>query len=328
MKNLYLITGGAGFIGSNLTLSLLQKRKKVIVLDNFSTGRKSNLVKHKNLKLINCDISNYNSIEKYFKNVKYVFHLAGLADIVPSIENPDKYFRSNVQGTLNVLEASKKFKIKKLIYSASASCYGFPKKYPTSENEKLKPMYPYALTKLQGEQLVMHYNKIYNLPSISLRFFNIYGPKSRTSGTYGAVFGVFLAQKLSGKPLTIVGNGNQTRDFLFVDDLVDLLVKTIHSSLRGKIFNVAGGKEVKVNKIAKLIGGKVVNIPKRPGEPDRSLANISLIKKYVNWRPTTSIEKGVSILLNNINYWKNAPVWTPKKISKATKIWFRLLKKK
>ena len=291
MRYSSLVTGGAGFIGSNLVERLLNKKHKVIVIDNFSTGRKSNLKKNKNLRIVNCDIANYTKIERYFKNVNFVFHMAGLADIVPSIENPEKYFKSNVVGTFNVLQASKKFRIKKFIYAASASCYGFPEKFPTNESNKIQPMYPYALTKWQGEELVKHFNKIYKLPTISLRFFNIYGPKSRTSGTYGAVFGVFLAQKIANKPLTIVGSGNQTRDFLHVSDLTNLILKSAYSKIRGKIYNVAGGKEIKVNKIAKLIGGKKVFIPKRPGEPDRSLADIRKVKKDFNWSPKISIEK-------------------------------------
>ena len=324
-----LVTGGAGFIGSNLVDLLVSKGHKVIILDNFSTGRRSNLSHHnkKNVKIINIDISGKKNLDKYFKGVKYVFHMAGLADIVPSIENPDKYFKSNVIGTFNILQASKKAKIKKFIYAASASCYGFPKKFPTKENSLIKPMYPYAFTKWQGEELVMHWFKIYKFPAISLRFFNCYGPRSRTSGTYGAVFGVFLAQKLAKKPLTIVGTGEQTRDFVHVKDLVQAVFKASRSKKSGRIYNVASAKEIKVNKIAKLIGGKKIHIPKRPGEPDRSLANISSIKKDLNWFPKIKIEKGVKDLLKNIEYWKKAPVWTPKKISSATKIWFQLLKK-
>lgn len=326
MKFYSLVTGGAGFIGSNLVEELIKKKHKVIVLDNFSTGRKINLEKNKNLKIIKCDIANYDKIEKYFNKVNFVFHLAGLADIVPSIVSPEKYFSSNVVGTFNVLRAASKFKVKKFIYAASASCYGFPKKFPTDEKQKIQPMYPYALTKWQGEELVKHFNKIYKLPTISLRFFNIYGPKSRTSGTYGAVFGVFLAQKLAKKPLTIVGDGNQTRDFLNIKDLVVLIVKVARSKIKGEVYNVAGGKEIKVNFIANLIGGKKIYIPKRPGEPDRSLGDIRKIKKDFKWSPKISIKQGVNELMQNISYWKAAPIWTPKKIKEATKIWFSLLK--
>ena len=323
-----IVTGGAGFIGSNLVDKLIKLGHKVTVLDNFCTGRRSNLSHHKkNIKIINIDISGNRKIDKHFSGADYVFHLAGLADIVPSIANPFKYFKSNVIGTINVIKAANKTKIKKFIYAASASCYGLPNQFPTNENSKINPMYPYAFSKWQAEELVMHWKKVYNLPAISLRFFNTYGPRSRTSGVYGAVFGVFLAQKLTNKPLTIVGNGNQTRDFIHVYDLVNAIIKAAQSKKKGEIYNVAGGKEIKVNKIARLIGGKKIYIPKRPGEPDRSLANISKIKKDLNWRPKIMIEEGVKDLLNKITYWKTAPVWTPKSIKKATKIWFRLLKK-
>jgi len=325
-----IVTGGAGFIGSNLVDELVQKGHKVIVLDNFSTGRKSNLSSHvkKNVKTIRIDISNNNKLDNYFKGVHYVFHLAGIADIVPSIENPYKYFKTNVIGTINVVRASMNAKVRKFIYAASASCYGMPKKFPTNENETIKTMYPYSFSKWQAEELVMHWAKIYNFPAISLRFFNAYGPRSRTSGVYGAVFGVFLAQKIAKKPLTIVGKGNQTRDFIHVKDLVHAMIKAALSKKVGKIYNVGGGKEVTVNKIAKLIDGKIINIPKRPGEPDRSLADISKIKRDLNWKPQITIEEGVKDLLKKINYWKQAPVWTPKSIKKATKNWFKLLGKK
>ena len=322
-----LVTGGAGFIGSNLVDQLVKKKHKVIVLDNFSTGRRSNLSHQieKNVKIIKVDISNNIYLDKYFKGVDYVFHLAGMADIVPSIENPNKYFKSNVVGTLNVVQAAKKANIKKLIYAASASCYGIPDKFPIKENAKINPMYPYAFTKWQAEELIMHWAKIYNFPAISIRFFNAYGPRSRTSGAYGAAFGVFLAQRLANKPLTIVGSGNQTRDFIHVYDLVSGIIKAALSKKAGKIYNIGSGKEVKINKIIKLIGGKKVHIPKRPGEPNRSLADISKIKKDLDWQPKIKIEEGIKNLLSKIHYWKDAPVWTPKSIKKETKIWFKLL---
>ena len=325
-----IVTGGAGFIGSHLVDRLVKMGHKVTVLDNFSTGRKSNLSHHaeKNVIIVKVDISENRKLDKYFKGVHYVFHLAGIADIVPSIENPHKYFKYNVIGTENIIKATNNQKIKKFIYAASASCYGFPKKFPTKENEKIKPMYPYSFVKWQAEELVMHWAKIFDFPAISLRFFNAYGPRSRTTGAYGAVFGVFFAQKLANKPLTIVGNGNQTRDFIHVYDLVSAIIKAAQSKKIGEIYNVGSGKEVTVNKIAKIIGGKKIHIPKRPGEPDRSLADVSKIKKDLNWKPKIKIEKGVKELLSKIDYWKEAPVWTPKSIKKATRIWFKLLKKR
>ena len=282
MKNC-IVTGGAGFIGSNLCHELVEQGHKVTIIDNLSTGIETNLknIKEKiNLKKV--DISKIQDLDEVsFKNVDWVFHLAGIADIVPSIQNPDKYFLSNVLGTLNVLEKSKKAKVKKFINAASASCYGIPDNFPTKETEKIKPEYPYALTKNIAEQLVMHWAKIYDMPNISLRFFNAYGPNSRTTGAYGAMFGVFLAQKMNNKPLTIVGDGKQTRDFIHVSDLVEATIKIAESDKNNEIYNLASGKETSVNFIAKIIGGKTIKIPKRPGEPDRSLADISKIKKIL-----------------------------------------------
>ncbi len=325
-----IVTGGAGFIGSNLTEKLVNSGHKVTVIDNLSTGRKSNLNNIiKRIKFVKADISKIKNLDdKIFKNVDWVFHIAGIADIVPSIENPAKYYNSNVTGTLNILEKSRNNNVKKFIYAASASCYGIPDYYPTNENSEIKVEYPYALSKYLGEKLVMHWAKIYNMPNISLRFFNVYGPKSRTTGAYGAMFGVFLAQKLNNQPLTIVGSGRQTRDFIHVYDLVDAIIKIAEKSKANKIFNVASGRETSVNKIAQILGGKRIKIPKRPGEPDRSLADISKIKREINWKPKIKIDKGVKLMLQIISDWRDAPVWTPKKIKQATKVWFKQLSKR
>lgn len=323
-----IITGGAGFIGSNLVEALIRIKYEVIVIDNFSTGRIQNLKEFKKkIKIVKADISKKGDWQKYFKNVKVVFHLAALADIVPSIVNPQSYFNSNVVGTMNILEASRNYKVNKIIYSASSSCYGLPKKFPTSENEKIKPEYPYALTKYLGEELVMNWGKVYNLNVISLRFFNVYGLKSRTSGTYGAVFGVFLAQKISKKPFTVVGNGKQKRDFTYVSDVVDALISASKSKLNNEIFNIGSSKTYSINQLVKYLGGEVVYIPKRPGEPDCTWADITKAKRLLKWKPKISLEKGVEVLLENIDYWRSAPLWNPKLISKATKDWFKYLDK-
>jgi UDP-glucose 4-epimerase len=323
-----IVTGGGGFIGSHLCQKLISLGHKVIVIDNFSIGKADNLREIKgNIKILKKDIRNYDAIKNLFKKVDNVFHLAALADIVPSIENPKDYFSTNVQGTFNVLKASIDNKVSRFIYSASSSCYGIPKKYPTPETEEISPQYPYALTKRMGEELVIHFSNVYKLNANSLRFFNVYGPRARTSGTYGAVFGVFLAQKIANKPFTIVGDGKQKRDFTYVSDIVDAIIQTFKlKNIKGQIFNVGSGKTVSVNKIARLLGGKKTFVPKRPGEPAITFADIRKIKKRVNWRPKISIEKGINLILNSINEWKGAPVWTPKKIKKATRKWFFYLK--
>jgi UDP-glucose 4-epimerase len=296
-----IITGGAGFIGSNLTDHLVRIGHKVIILDNFVSGKKSNLSHHKkkDVKIIKTDISQNKNLDKHFKGADYVFHLAGLAEIIPSIKNPKKYFINNVNGTLNVLEASKKAKIKKFIYAASSSCYGTPKKFPTSETDKIDLKHPYAVTKFMGEELVMDYASLFRMPNISFRFFNVYGPRLNTSGQYSAVIGNFLSQIKRNKPLTIVGNGKQTRDFIHVDDLVFAFIKVIKSKYFNKIYNLGSGKRTSINSIAKIFGGKKKFIPYRPGEPKNSQANISKIKKELNWKPKISIEEGISKLVRN-----------------------------
>ena len=296
-----IVTGGAGFIGSNLVDRLVEEGHKVIVIDNFVSGKKDNLSHHskKNVKIIKSDISNNRKLYKHFKGVNYVFHLAGLAEIVPSIENPRKYFMNNTLGTLNILEAAKQVKIKKFIYAASSSCYGTPKKIPTKETDKIDTKHPYAFTKFLGEEAVIKYANFFRIPNISCRFFNVYGPRLNRTSQYGAVFSNFLTQKKRHKPLTIVGNGRQTRDFIHVDDLTNAFVILAKSNLKNKIYNLGSGKETSINKIASTIGGKKIFISKRPGDPNRSCANISKIKKDIRWQPKISINEGIMRLFKD-----------------------------
>ena len=323
-----LITGGAGFIGSHLSGLLLDNGHEVIVVDNLSTGMTSNISSFfdlPNFKFVELDICNSKQLADVFVDIDWVFHLAALADIVPSIENPESYFNANVVGTLNIAQLSVQKNVKKIVYAASSSCYGIPEKFPTDESSACEPKYPYALTKYLGEQIVRHWNSVYGLPTISLRLFNVYGPRARTSGTYGAVFGVFLAQKLAGAPFTIVGDGTQTRDFTFVLDVCKAFLAAAQSNLTGEIMNVGSGNTYTVNELARLLDGPVVSIPKRPGEPDCTFADITKIMKSLDWIPTVSLEMGVKIMLENINDWINAPLWDISKIEIATKTWFKYL---
>lgn len=323
-----VVTGGSGFIGSHLVERLLVEGNTVIVLDNFHTGRPENLARlsnHPALEFHEQDISEFGRIKSLFNDVDWVFHLAALADIVPSIQRPLEYHRANVDGTAAVLEASRAASVPRFVYAASSSCYGIPDIYPTPESAPIAPRYPYALTKYLGEECVRHWGKVYKLPVVSLRLFNVYGPRSRTSGTYGAVFGVFLAQKLAGKPFTVVGDGTQTRDFTFVTDVVDAFVKAAASDLRDEVMNVGSGQAHRVNRLVELLGGEVVYVPKRPGEPDCTLADIGKIRRLLGWEPKVSLEAGVRMLLENIDYWREARVWTPESIAEATQAWFEQL---
>ena len=321
-----VVTGGAGFIGSHLTEKLINLDAKVVVIDNLSTGREENVKKFiDEIDFIEADISKEGNWQKIFKDSHWVIHLAALADIVPSIEDPKKYFDSNVIGTLNVLQSSEINNVQRFIYSASSSCYGMPREFPTKEDSEISTLYPYALTKYLGEELVLHWEKVYRLPAISLRFFNVYGTKSRTSGTYGAVFGVFLAQKLNKKPFTVVGDGTQTRDFTYVSDVVEAIMSALKSKVSGEIINIGSDNTYSVNELVKLLGGEVTYIPKRPGEPDCTWADISKAKKILKWQPKISLEQGVEKLLSQIDYWKEAPVWDSQSIEVATKKWFEYL---
>ncbi len=327
-----VVTGGAGFIGSHLTEALLRNGFGVVVIDNLSTGRMENIhhfINEKNLEFINADINEVKKSADCFKEIDYVFHLAALADIVPSIVNPLAYYHSNVSGTINVLETMRKFsgEIKKFVYIASSSCYGIPEKYPTPENAQIRLQYPYALSKYLGEEISLHWASVYKLPVVSLRLFNVYGPRSRTSGTYGAVFGVFLAQKLNHRPFTVVGDGSQTRDFTYVTDVVEALIKAAFSEVKNEIFNVGSGNPQSINRLIELLGGERINIPKRPGEPDCTWADISKIKRMLNWEPKVSFHEGVKMMLADIDCWRDAPLWTPETIEIATREWFQYLSK-
>jgi len=323
-----LITGGAGFIGSHLADLLIQSDHEVIVIDNLSNGRMSNighLLDNRNFKFHELDIINLEDIKPIFKGVDWVFHLAGMADIVPSIESPKKYYDCNVTGTFNVLEASRNAGIKKIVYAASSSSYGVPDNYPTKETADIRPQYPYALTKHMGEELVMHWSKTYNISAVSLRLFNVYGPRSRTTGAYGAVFGVFLSQKIHNKPFTVVGDGTQTRDFTYVTDVASAFVKAAESTVTGVTLNVGSDNHYSVNFLVELLGGGVVYIPKRPGEPDCTFADTTNIHKALKWSPKVSFENGVSEMLKHLADWEDAPIWNPKTIKKATASWFKYL---
>ena len=327
--NLDIVTGGAGFIGSHMVDRLLAAGRRVRVIDNFSNGSPRNLGQHEGraeLEILNIDLADYRAVAGSFKGADRVFHFAALADIVPSIENPGAYFRSNVDGTFNTLEQSVKSGARRFVYAASSTCYGIPDHYPTPETAEPRPKYPYALTKFLGEQLVMHWAEVYKLPAISLRMFNVYGPRARTSGTYGAVFGVFLAQLLADKPLTIVGDGTQTRDFTYVTDIVDAFLTAAGSGMSAAVYNVASGGTYSDNRLAELLGAKdVVHIPKRPGEPDCTWADTAKIERDLNWQAKVPFERGVAAMLQDIEQWREAPVWTPEKIAEQTKTWFKLL---
>ena len=323
-----LVTGGCGFIGSHLVDLLLEKGHDVVVLDNMSTGRRENLAhvpSDARLTIIEGSLQDEQTVANAMGGCDYVFHLAALADIVPSIVNPMGYFSANVDGTLVVLDVARRQGITKLVYAASSSCYGIPDTYPTPETAEIRPQYPYAFTKWAGEQTALHWSHVYGLPFVALRLFNVYGPRSRTSGTYGAVFGVFLAQKLAGAPMTIVGDGNQTRDFTYVTDVARAFLAAALSDTSGQSFNVGSGGTYSINSLVEMLGGPSSYIPKRPGEPECTFADTTSISEVLGWSPEVGFDEGVRSMLEHIDYWRYAPVWNPESIAEATTEWFTYL---
>jgi UDP-glucose 4-epimerase len=318
-----IVTGGAGFIGSHLVDALLSRGVDVTVVDDFSTGREENLKgTSARVRVERGNVNETARLTDICRGADTVFHLAGLADIVPSIERPMEYFHANVDGTASVMEAARAAGVRKVVYAASSSCYGIPDAYPTPETAEVRPQYPYALTKYLGELVALHWAQVYRIPTVALRLFNVFGVRSRTSGTYGSVFGVFLAQKLAGKPLTVVGDGTQSRDFTYVSDVARAFVLAGESDLTSAVLNIGTGDPQPVNRLVELIGGSVVHVPKRPGEPDCTSADARRARELLGWRPEVSFERGVATVLENIEYWRAAPVWDEQSIARATKTWF------
>ncbi|MDP6031757.1 MAG: GDP-mannose 4,6-dehydratase [Alphaproteobacteria bacterium] len=326
-KPIAVVTGGAGFIGSHMVDLLLEQGFAVRVIDNLAGGRERNLAHHADNPNLACewrDIRGVAADDVLFREARHVIHFAGVGDIVPSIEQPVEYMEVNVQGTVRVLEAARAAGVEKLVYAASSSCYGLAQT-PTGEDHPIATQYPYALSKYMGEKACFHWHRVYGLPVNSIRIFNAYGTRSRTSGAYGAVFGVFLKQKLEDKPFTVVGDGAQRRDFIYVTDVAEAFFAAAKKGGGGEFWNLGAGDPQSVNRLVELLGGEVVYIPKRPGEPDCTWADIAKITSELGWKPQVSFERGVEKVLTEINYWREAPLWEPDSIAKATEIWFKHL---
>jgi UDP-glucose 4-epimerase len=322
-----VVTGGAGFIGSHMVDLLLDRGFEVRVVDNLVGGHKSNLDHHKTNRNLTCyweDVRRLQPSSPIFEQCDYIFHFAGIGDIVPSIEAPSEYMDTNVQGTVRVLECARHANVRKFVYAASSSCYGLAST-PTREDHAIDPQYPYALSKYQGEQAVFHWRRVYRLPVNSICIFNAYGTRVRTTGVYGAVFGVFLKQKLAGKPFTVVGDGTQSRDFVYASDVATAFLAAAQSDISGERFNVGAGNPQTINRLVELLGGDVIHVPKRPGEPDCTFADIGKIRKVLGWQPKVDFTEGVSRMLADIEHWRDAPLWDQASIAQATRTWFQYL---
>jgi UDP-glucose 4-epimerase len=322
-----VVTGGAGFIGSHMVDLLLARDYRVRVIDNLVGGREANLAQHRNdprLSFERRDIRRLDVDDTLFREAAFVFHFAGIGDIVPSIERPIDYMDTNVQGTLRVLECARAAKVQKFVYAASSSCYGLAA-VPTREDHPIAPEHPYALSKYLGELVSFHWRQIYRLPVNSIRIFNAYGPRVRTTGAYGAVFGVFFKQKLEGKPFTVIGDGTQQRDFLYVTDVAAAFLLAAETELSGEIWNLGAGNPQSVNRLVEILDGPIVHIPKRPGEPDCTWADIGKIQRELGWKPLVPFDEGVRRMMHDIELWGDAPLWDPQSIASATKTWFQYL---
>jgi UDP-glucose 4-epimerase len=294
-KEKIIVTGGAGFIGSNLADALVKEGYRVHIIDNLSGGKKENINPKATFHLK--DLTNLKAIKPIFPGAKYVFHLAALPRVQFSIEQPAKTNKANVEGTLNVLIASHEASVKRVIYSASSSAYGDQKKMPLRENMPAHPKSPYGLHKYLGELYCKLWSEVYGLPTVSLRYFNVYGPRNNPEGAYALVIAKFLRQRLAGEPMTITGDGKQTRDFTNVKDIVkaNLLAMKSQKVGRGEVINIGAGRNQSINRIAKLIGGPTIHIAPR-FEPRDTLADNSLARKLLDWKPQVSIEEGIAEL--------------------------------
>jgi UDP-glucose 4-epimerase len=326
-KPIAIVTGGAGFIGSHMVDLLLDQGFRVRAIDNLVGGRESNLAHHAgnpDLAFERVDIRALEPGASLFAGARYVFHFAGIGDIVPSIEHPLDYMQTNVQGTVRVLECARHAAVAKTVYAASSSCYGLAG-VPTREDHPIDPRYPYALSKYLGELALLHWGRVYRLGVNALRIFNAYGPRVRTAGAYGAVFGVFFKQKLEGKPFTVVGDGSQKRDFVYVSDVAEAFLLAARTPTTGEVWNVGAGDPQPINRLVELLGGPVVHIPKRPGEPDVTWADVGKITRDLGWRPRVAFGEGVARMVQDIEHWRDAPLWDPDSIARATRTWFEVL---
>ncbi|MDD2757925.1 MAG: NAD-dependent epimerase/dehydratase family protein [Patescibacteria group bacterium] len=292
-----VVTGGAGFIGSHLADKLVALGHEVVVVDNLMLGRKEFV--NKKAKFFKVDIRDLKKLNKIFAGAEAVFHLAADPRLQVSIEDPASTHEINVTGTLNVLIAAKNNNVKKVIFSSSCAVYG-NQPLPIKETAVPQPLSPYGLHKLIGEQYFSLFYKLFNIGSVCLRYFNVFGPRKLATGAYPMVIPIFLDQRKRGQAMTVVGDGEATRDYIHVSDVVEANIKAWQSSIiDGRAINIGSGRQVSVNEIARFITGPTTNLPARPGEMRNIEADISLAKQWLNWQPTVTLEQGIAELKNN-----------------------------
>jgi len=297
----YLVTGGAGFIGTNLVKQLLVEGHEVVVLDNYAAGKKEDRIQ-KGVKYIDGDIREDKDLDKACVGVDGIFHMAALPRVSYSVENPELTHDVNVNGTLKLLMAAKKHKIKRVVFSSSSSTYGATENKLLTEDGTIKnPVSPYALHKLIGEHYCRLFSELYGLETVSLIYFNVYGPYFDPDGAYALVVGRFLKQIKNGESMTVCGDGEYYRDYTHVDDVVMANILAMNSSKvgRGEAINIGCGTPHTVNELVKIIGGKFIFVPARPGDQKFSGADNSKAKKLLGWKPTITLENGIKELKNS-----------------------------
>lgn len=305
----YLVTGGAGFIGSNLVDELIKKNHQVVIIDNLYTGKKENV--NPKAEFYNLDICDFKKIKPVFSGVDYVFHLAAIPRVLLSVKDPVETSKTNMLGTINVFKAAVEANVKRVVFFSSSAVYGDQKEMPLKETTATHPISPYGLQKLVGEQFAKLFVDLYHIPIVCLRFFNVYGPKIDFDSDYGLVIGKFLYMRLQNKPLTIFGNGEQTRGFCYVDDVIEAAIRAIESNVLkgGEVINISGEDSYSVNYLAKTIGGEIVYLPSREGDPIHIKADVRLAKSLLHWQAKTSLEEGIKKTQHWLNmHLNNRPV--------------------
>jgi len=294
-----IVFGGAGFIGSNLTDELMVQGHEVTVFDDLSEGTLDNIERwrgHKNFSFVKGDIRDFNLVSRAVANKEWVFHLAAMSRVQPSITDPLLAFSQNIMGTANVLEAARKHGIKRVVYSASSSAYGLKNEIPNHEEQPSDCLNAYSLSKKCGEELCKLYSDLYGVSTVSLRYFNVYGPRHQEEGSYATVIAIFRKQKRLGQKLTIVGDGEQRRDFTFVSDVVRAnILAAMNRDAKG-IYNIGTGENYSINEVADLVGGEKTYIEQRLGEARVTLANSSLARNTLGWKPLVNLKQGLEII--------------------------------
>lgn len=295
-----IVTGGCGFIGSHIVDELIKLNHKVLVIDDLSASENEQFYFNEKAEYHKIDICEKEKIESLFSGVDYVFHLAAESRIQPAIKNPSRAYNVNVIGTLNILELSRKYNIKRIVYSSTSSVYGLTNQLPTSEGTKIDCLNPYAHSKYMGEELFRQYWKEYGIDSVIFRYFNVFGERSPIKGQYAPVVGIFLNQLKNKTDLTIVGDGMKKRDFIYVGDIVDANISAMTSdlNLESTTINIGSGNNISIKNIANLISHDQIHIDARPGEAENTLADIGVAKKLLNFNPKTDVKDWIKNVIS------------------------------